>query len=51
VRFINDNGILYRYVEITVFAGGFVAFVVTFMPLLSGHLGRVAVPVQEIGEL
>jgi hypothetical protein len=37
-------------VEITVFAGGFVAFIVTFMPLLSGRLGRVAVPVQEIGE-
>jgi len=36
--------------EITVFAGGFVAFIVTFMPLLSGHLGGVAVPVQEIGE-
>ena len=29
---------------------GFVAFIVTFMPLLSGHLGGVAVPVQEIGE-
>jgi len=50
VRFINDNGILYRYVEITVFAGGFVAFIVTFMPLLSGILGRIAVSVQEIGE-
>jgi len=48
--FINDNGILGRYVEITGFAGGFVAFIATFMPLLSGHLGRIAGPVQETGE-